>query len=130
MLHTAPAFAASSAEHVHVGQKIANYFRKFGIPDMLVLGMISALPVVELRGAVPVGIWMGLPISTVLAACILGNMAPIVPLLFLLKSDKIKYVMCNTCICISVCVCIIHIYIPLQQISHGTNLVPSREEIS
>lgn len=90
-LLSSPARAATTGgEHLHVGQKIANYFRSFGIPDVLVLAIISALPVVELRGAVPVGIWMGLPITTVLPACILGNMAPIVPLLFLLRSDKIK----------------------------------------
>lgn len=88
--HAAKAAAASSSESLHVGQKIANYFRSFGVPDVAILAIISALPVVELRGAVPVGIWMGLPISTVLPACILGNMAPIVPLMFLLKSDKIK----------------------------------------
>jgi len=92
MMSSAPAraAAAASSEHLHVGQKIANYFRSFGVPDVAILAIISALPVVELRGAVPVGIWMGLPISTVLPACILGNMAPIIPLLFLLKSDKIK----------------------------------------
>jgi hypothetical protein len=99
MMNTAPAGAAAAAaaatstgEHLHVGQKIANYFRGFGIPDIAILAIISALPVVELRGAVPVGIWMGIPISTVLPACILGNMVPIVPLMFLLRSEKIKYV--------------------------------------
>jgi len=90
-MHSAPAVAAASTtETLHVGQKIANYFRGFGIPDVAILAIISALPVVELRGAVPVGIWMGLPIATVLPACVLGNMAPIIPLLFLLRSEKIK----------------------------------------
>lgn len=55
--------------------------------------MISAMPVIELRGAVPVGVWMGLPISQVLPVCVLGNMVPIVPLLFLLKNDKLKELM-------------------------------------
>ena len=89
------AFAAKKAaeevvEHLHVGQKVANYFRTFGIPDLAVLAMISAMPVVELRGAVPVGVWMGLPIAKVLPVCVLGNMAPIIPLLFLLRNDKLK----------------------------------------
>mmetsp|Transcript_11996 Transcript_11996/g.24744 ORF Transcript_11996/g.24744 Transcript_11996/m.24744 type:complete len:319 (-) Transcript_11996:166-1122(-) len=96
-----PAFAAAkkvadsstAVEHLHVGQKIANYFRSFGLPDLAVLALISALPVVELRGAVPVGVWMGLPISKVLPVCVLGNMAPIVPLLFLLRNDKLKELM-------------------------------------
>ncbi|KAL7446613.1 hypothetical protein ACHAXM_011635 [Skeletonema potamos] len=94
-----PAYAKAAkateevVEHLHVGQKIANYFRSFGIPDLAVLAIISAMPVVELRGAVPVGVWMGLPIQSVLPVCVLGNMAPIVPLLFLLRNDKLKKLM-------------------------------------
>ncbi|KAL7548418.1 hypothetical protein ACHAWF_011707 [Thalassiosira exigua] len=91
---SAAAKAASEAvEHLHLGQKVANYFQSFGIPDLGVLALISAMPVVELRGAVPVGLWMGLPITTVLPVCVLGNMAPIVPLLFLLRNDKLKELM-------------------------------------
>lgn len=55
--------------------------------------MIAAMPVVELRGAIPVGIWMGLPISTVFVASVLGNMAPILPLLFLLRNATLKKMM-------------------------------------
>jgi hypothetical protein len=79
-----------TVEHLHVGQKIANYFRSFGLPDLAVLALISALPVVELRGAIPVGIWMGLPIAKVLPICVLGNMSPIVPLMFLLRNEGLK----------------------------------------
>ena len=54
-----PAWAAKKAAAVpatlHTGQKIAKFFQSFGIPDLGVLTLISALPVVELRGAVPVG---------------------------------------------------------------------------
>ena len=82
--------AETAVEHLHVGQKVANYFRSFGLPDLAILALISAMPVIELRGAVPVGLWMGLPISTVLPACVIGNMIPIVPLLFLLKNDTLK----------------------------------------
>jgi Putative small multi-drug export protein len=77
-------------EHLHTGQKVANFFRTFGIPDLGVLAIISALPVVELRGSIPVGIWMGYPITTVLPVCVLGNMAPIVPLLYLLRNKTLK----------------------------------------
>ena len=98
LTHTPAALAAkkgaaatvATVEHLHTGQKIANFFRSFGLPDVAVLAIISALPVVELRGAIPVGIWMGLPITTVLPACVLGNMMPIVPLLFLLRNDRLK----------------------------------------
>lgn len=91
-----PALAAATAEtteHLHTGQKVANFFRRFGIPDLGVLAIISALPVVELRGAVPVGIWMGYPIATVLPVCVVGNMVPIVPLLYLLRNPTLKKAM-------------------------------------
>eukprot|EP00979_Chaetoceros_neogracilis_P016967 scaffold10164_cov259-Chaetoceros_neogracile.AAC.20 len=93
-----PALAAAKdavpvVEHLHVGQKVANYFRSFGLPDLVILAMISAMPVIELRGAVPVGLWMGLPITSVLPACVFGNMVPIIPLLFLLKNDSLKKLM-------------------------------------
>lgn len=94
-----PAYAKAAkateevVEHLHIGQKVANYFRSFGIPDLAVLAIISAMPVVELRGAVPVGVWMGLDIKQVLPVCVMGNMAPIVPLMFLLRNDKLKQLM-------------------------------------
>jgi ferredoxin--NADP+ reductase len=84
---------AVAVEHLHTGQKVANFFRSFGIPDLLVLAIISALPVVELRGAIPVGIWMGLPILTVLPICIIGNMVPILPILLLLRNPTLKTLM-------------------------------------
>ena len=94
-----PAYAKAAkateevVEHLHVGHKIAKYFKSFGIGDLAILAIISAMPVVELRGAVPVGVWMGLPITSVLPVCVLGNMAPIIPLMFLLRNDKLKKLM-------------------------------------
>jgi ferredoxin--NADP+ reductase len=95
LLTSNPAFAAKKevVEHLHTGQKIANFFTNFGLPQWAVLAIISAMPVVELRGAIPVGVWMGLPIQKVLPICVLGNMVPIVPLLFLLKNEKLKNLM-------------------------------------
>lgn len=96
VLGTSPVFAKAAAaaeQHLHLGQKIANFFRVFGIPDLGVLAIISALPVVELRGAIPVGIWMGLPITTVLPVCVLGNMIPILPILLLLRNERLTKLM-------------------------------------
>jgi hypothetical protein len=54
--NAAAAAPTQTIEHLHTGQKIANMIRaSLGIPDWAVLAIISALPVVELRGAVPVG---------------------------------------------------------------------------
>jgi len=92
--HAAKAVAvADTAEKLHTGQKVAKFIQSFGIPDLGVLAIISALPVVELRGAIPVGIWMGLPLSTVLPICIMGNMVPILPVLFLLRNERLKKLM-------------------------------------
>jgi ferredoxin--NADP+ reductase len=97
-LFSNPAFAAKKAvvettEHLHTGQKIANFFTSFGLPKWAVLATISAMPVVELRGAIPVGIWMGLPLYEVFPICVIGNMVPIIPLLYLLKNDTLKKLM-------------------------------------
>jgi len=95
VLTSNPAFAAKkeTVEHLHTGQKIANFFINFGLPKWAVLTAISAMPVVELRGAIPVGVWMGLPIQQVLPICVAGNMIPIIPLLFLLKNESLKNLM-------------------------------------
>lgn len=84
------AAAVAPVEHLHTGQKIANFFMQSGLPKWAVLATISAMPVVELRGAIPVGIWLGMPITQVLPICVMGNMIPIVPLLFLLRNEKLK----------------------------------------
>ena len=85
-------FAASAAgeEHLHLGQKIAIFFQKSGLPDWAVLMLISATPAIELRGGVPVGNWMGLSPWTTFAICAVGNMVPIVPMFLALRSAFIK----------------------------------------
>lgn len=43
--------------------------------------LISMVPIVELRGAIPIGLGMGLPLLPTYIVCILGNMLP-VPIIF------------------------------------------------
>lgn len=45
--------------------------------EFLLTMLISMTPVIELRGGVPAGVAMGLPIPTALAAAVLGNMLPV-----------------------------------------------------
>ncbi|KAL1503816.1 hypothetical protein AB1Y20_012283 [Prymnesium parvum] len=88
-----PALALASAgatEHLHLGQKIALWFSRTGLPDWAVLALISMVPAVELRGGVPVGNWMGLNPWLTLLICVLGNMLPIAPTLLALRSDFVK----------------------------------------
>jgi uncharacterized membrane protein len=84
------ALASTSVEHLHLGQKIALFFQRTGLPDWAVLLLISATPAVELRGGVPVGNWMGISPLATFVICILGNMAPIAPTLLGLRSSFIK----------------------------------------
>lgn len=44
--------------------------------------IISMVPLIELRGAVPIGIGMGLPVIPTYVICVLGNMLP-VPIILL-----------------------------------------------
>ncbi|MCI5910277.1 MAG: small multi-drug export protein [Oscillospiraceae bacterium] len=47
-------------------------FRKY-----LIVFLVSMVPIVELRGAVPIGTGMGLPWRTTLIVSIIGNMVPV-----------------------------------------------------
>lgn len=92
VLTPALAFASATGEHLHLGQKLALFFKGTGLPDWAILVLISTLPAVELRGGVPVGAWMGLnPLSTFII-CVVGNMLPIAPTLLALRSDAVKKV--------------------------------------
>ncbi|MCF6092758.1 small multi-drug export protein [Microaerobacter geothermalis] len=55
------------------------------IPEELVVILISALPFIELRGALPIGIAMGIPFWKVLLLSIIGNLLPVFPLLLLFQ---------------------------------------------
>ena len=51
------------------------------LKSYLIVFFISMLPLIELRGAIPVGIGMGLPILPTYLVCVVGNMLP-VPLIY------------------------------------------------
>jgi len=40
-------------------------FRGKGLADEAIVFALAAMPVLELRGAIPVGVWLGLPITKV-----------------------------------------------------------------
>ena len=52
------------------------------LKSFLIVFFISMLPLIELRGAIPVGIGMGLPILPTYLVCVVGNMLP-VPFIYL-----------------------------------------------
>ncbi|MBP3583549.1 MAG: small multi-drug export protein, partial [Clostridia bacterium] len=47
------------------------------LPEELIVFLISILPIIELRGAVPIGAIFGLPFYTNYALSVLGNILPI-----------------------------------------------------
>ena len=52
------------------------------LPKYLMVFFISMVPVVELRGAIPIGLAAGLPMIPTYIICVLGNMVP-VPFIYL-----------------------------------------------
>ena len=63
------------------------------IPSELIIFIVSALPVSELRGAVPLGlVVLQQPVLKTYLIAVLGNLAPVIPLLFLLEpvSNKLR----------------------------------------
>ena len=52
------------------------------LKNYLMVFFISMVPVIELRGAIPIGLGMGLPALPTYLVCVLGNMLP-VPFIYL-----------------------------------------------
>ncbi len=57
--------------------KIAELFTQLGASESLVTFIISMLPVVELRLAIPMGVSLGLPVWKAAVISIVGNLLPV-----------------------------------------------------
>ncbi|XP_004489960.1 uncharacterized protein [Cicer arietinum] len=77
--------AVDSIKASGFGLKIANSLRKFGLPDWVVVFTLATLPVLELRGAIPVGYWLQLNPATLTVVSIIGNMVPVPFIILYLK---------------------------------------------
>ncbi len=62
------------------------------LPTEWLVIIVSAMPVSELRGAIPIGIMLGLTPLKVFVLAILGNLIPVLPLLYFLEpvSEKLR----------------------------------------
>jgi uncharacterized membrane protein len=79
------ATSSSEEEGMHRGEKIARYLEDKGLSRTASVAVISTLPIVELRGAIPVGIVaFDMPWWKVYLVAVLGNMLPIPFILLLL----------------------------------------------
>lgn len=60
------------------------------IKDYIYIFLISMVPIVELRGAIPVAVAMGLPTIPTFIICIIGNMLP-VPFIFFFARKVLEW---------------------------------------
>ncbi|MFH1460779.1 MAG: small multi-drug export protein [Candidatus Omnitrophota bacterium] len=73
-----------------MNEQIINFFS--GLSNEWLVIILSAMPVSELRGAIPLGIVLNLTPIKVFLLSILGNMTPVLPLLYLLEpvSERLR----------------------------------------
>lgn len=81
----AKAAAIDSIRASGFGVKVANALRASGCPDEAVVFALATLPVIELRGAIPVGYWLQLKPLKLTALSVLGNMVPVPFIVLYLK---------------------------------------------
>lgn len=75
-----------NAGHLSTGARIARALRARGLSPGMAVAVIAMLPIVELRGAVPVGInLLGMPWFRAVLWSVVGNMLPIFLILLLLN---------------------------------------------
>jgi len=55
-----------------------------GVDELKVVG-VAALPIFELRGAIPLGFSLGIPLARLYPLALLGNLIPVLPLLLFFK---------------------------------------------
>ncbi|KAE8690794.1 homeobox-leucine zipper family protein [Hibiscus syriacus] len=77
--------AADSIRASGFGLKVAGALRGSGWPDEAVVFALATLPILELRGAIPVGYWMQLKPMLLTILSILGNMLPVPFIILYLK---------------------------------------------
>ncbi len=69
---------------------IAAFFQNLGISNEFVVFLVSMLPIVELRGAIPLGFLMNLDPWLLYGICVLGNVLP-VPFIILLARPIVNF---------------------------------------
>lgn len=77
--------AEDSIKASGIGLRVVASLRRLGWPDEAVVFTLAALPVLELRGAIPVGYWMRLDPVRLTILSVLGNMVPVPFIILYLK---------------------------------------------
>ena len=62
------------------------------LPNELTIFLVAALPIFELRGAIPLGLTLGVPVAKTFLLALAGNILPVIPLLLFLEplSDRLQ----------------------------------------
>lgn len=81
------------ATHQPLRERLAHHLRARGLTDPHIVYLISALPVVELRGGIPVGYLLKVPPLQTFILAILGNLTPLLPILFLLQIPPVQQIL-------------------------------------
>lgn len=82
----AVALLATSLTQASTGSRLAERLQAQGLPPQAVVLVVAMLPIVELRGAVPIGNnLLRLPLWQTLTLSVVGNLLPIVLVLLLLE---------------------------------------------
>ena len=55
------------------------------LPKEYAVILVGMLPIFELRGAIPLGFYLNLPILKTFILAMIGNLIPVIPILFLLR---------------------------------------------
>ncbi len=77
----------SQLHGLDIAHRTVSWLQSYNLNPVLILLIIAALPIIELRGAIPVGILLfGMPWPQVVFISILGNMLPIPIVMFFLDS--------------------------------------------
>ncbi|KAL1539403.1 hypothetical protein AAHA92_28025 [Salvia divinorum] len=82
----AAAVASDSIRASGFGVRVASALRASGWPDEAVVFALATLPVIELRGAIPVGYWLQLKPVMLTVLSVLGNMVPVPFIVLYLKA--------------------------------------------
>eukprot|EP00250_Pteridium_aquilinum_P007793 c17440_g1_i1 orf=265-1209(-) len=82
--------ASEAIKASSLGLKVASFLRRTGWPDEAIVFLIAMLPVLELRGAIPVGYWMNMDPVKISVLSVLGNMVP-VPFIVLYMEKLAKF---------------------------------------
>ena len=69
---------------------IAEYITEMGLGRGVATFLVSILPIIELRGAIPIGVGMGVPLWQAYIIAIIGNMLP-VPVIFFFARKVLEW---------------------------------------